>query len=306
MNNIKRFTVCMIMILVASIGMAQEVISHVVERGETLESIAQKYGITTSQLREANPDINDFFYVGMKLSIPQLTKTELQKKSQNNISDSEESVLEERIPIQVDSQNNIGNTFQQSVLDSKANSWHFFFRLGPSIFRTEKSGSLSRNDSKSYSTSVGFEITLGVHYYFTDQFYLSGGLGYYSASSSTSLSSIGDSFRSETTSHNIILPIEVGVVFPISSKFGIVLQVGPSLLYTVGGKMKIGNEEMSFSEWENNTNQSIDKFSAFARVGGGIKWEGFTLMGYYGIPLTKTFGGGDKKNFWGITIGHEF
>lgn len=306
MKDIKRFTVCMIMILVASIGMAQDVISHVVERGETLESIAHKYGITTTQLREANPDINDFFYVGMKLSIPQPVKTELQNKSTNNTSDSDESIQEEEIPIQVDSQNNIVNTFRQSMIDSKANSWHFFFRLGPSIFRTEKSGNLSRNDTKSYSTSVGFEIMAGVHYYFSDQFYLSAGLGYFSASSSTSISSIGNSFRSETTSHNIILPIEVGVVFPISNKLGIVLQGGSSLLYTVGGKMKSGNEEITFSEWENNTNQSIDKFSAFARIGGGIKWDGFTLMGYYGIPLTKTFGGGDKKNFWGITIGHEF
>ena len=292
MKDIKRITVCMVMFLLTTIGMAQEVVSHVVERGETLESIAQKYGVSTAQIREANPDINDFFYVGMKLSIPQPVKTELQKKTQNYASDSEESVQEKKIPIQEDSQNYIGNTFQQSVLDSKANSWHFFFRLGPSIFRTEKSGSLSRNDSRSYSTSVGFEITASK--------------AYFSASSYTSISSIGSSFRSETTSHNIILPIEVGVVFPISSKFGIVLQVGPSLLYTVGGKMKIGNEEMSFSEWENNTNQSIDKFSAFARIEGGVKWDGFTLTGYYGIPLTKTFGGGDKKNFWGITIGHEF
>ena len=64
----------MVMFLFTTIGMAQEVMSHVVERGETLESIAQKYGVTTAQIRETNPEISDFFYVGMKLTIPILNQ----------------------------------------------------------------------------------------------------------------------------------------------------------------------------------------------------------------------------------------
>lgn len=44
---------------------------HVVDVGETFESIAQKYGLTEQQLKEANPKYRGVFYVGMKLNIPQ-------------------------------------------------------------------------------------------------------------------------------------------------------------------------------------------------------------------------------------------
>lgn len=48
---------------------------HVVERGETLESIAAKYGVTTRQIIELNPDAGTFTYVGMELIIPEGTQT---------------------------------------------------------------------------------------------------------------------------------------------------------------------------------------------------------------------------------------
>lgn len=48
---------------------------HIVERGETLESIAAKYGVTTRQIIELNPDAGTFTYVGMELIIPEGTQT---------------------------------------------------------------------------------------------------------------------------------------------------------------------------------------------------------------------------------------
>lgn len=43
--------------------------SHIVDRGESWESIADDYGVTVSQLKEANPSIVDAF-VGIELFIP--------------------------------------------------------------------------------------------------------------------------------------------------------------------------------------------------------------------------------------------
>jgi len=43
---------------------------HVVEPGETLKSIAKKYGLTEAQIVELNPDAGQFVYVGMELNIP--------------------------------------------------------------------------------------------------------------------------------------------------------------------------------------------------------------------------------------------
>lgn len=43
---------------------------HIVERGETLQSISQKYGVTEQQIIDQNPDAAQFIYVGMELNIP--------------------------------------------------------------------------------------------------------------------------------------------------------------------------------------------------------------------------------------------
>lgn len=44
---------------------------HVMQRGETIESIARKYGTTTEELFRLNPDAKTFVYVGMKLNVPE-------------------------------------------------------------------------------------------------------------------------------------------------------------------------------------------------------------------------------------------
>lgn len=44
---------------------------HILERGESLESIAKKYGVTTQQIIELNPEAASFTYIGMELTIPE-------------------------------------------------------------------------------------------------------------------------------------------------------------------------------------------------------------------------------------------
>lgn len=50
-------------------GYAQETVTHVVKRGETIESIADRYGTTADTILRLNPDAADFVYVGMELKI---------------------------------------------------------------------------------------------------------------------------------------------------------------------------------------------------------------------------------------------
>lgn len=45
-------------------------VKHTVERGETLASIAKRYGTTNDKIIELNPDASQFIYVGMELNIP--------------------------------------------------------------------------------------------------------------------------------------------------------------------------------------------------------------------------------------------
>lgn len=56
-------------LLIASLGsFAKE---HVIERGETLESIAAHYGVSTQALLNANPELKDMFFTGIVIQIPE-------------------------------------------------------------------------------------------------------------------------------------------------------------------------------------------------------------------------------------------
>ena len=60
-------------ILVFALVMAMPVfaLEHTVKRGETLESIAIKYGVTVEAIKSANPTVN-YIFSGIKLEIPQI------------------------------------------------------------------------------------------------------------------------------------------------------------------------------------------------------------------------------------------
>ena len=66
----KRYLLSLILVMGVMVGMAQTTQTHTVQRGETIESVAQKYGITVDALKAANPNAGNLFFVGMKLNIP--------------------------------------------------------------------------------------------------------------------------------------------------------------------------------------------------------------------------------------------
>ena len=59
--------ICLAFSIAAS---AQTTVTHTVERGETVESIAKKYNVTPQDIINANPDAAEFVFAGMKLEIP--------------------------------------------------------------------------------------------------------------------------------------------------------------------------------------------------------------------------------------------
>lgn len=72
----KRIIAIMTCVLISTVSvLAQTVKKHIVERGETVESIAEKYGVTKASIIEMNPDAAQFVYVGMELKIPEGGKT---------------------------------------------------------------------------------------------------------------------------------------------------------------------------------------------------------------------------------------
>lgn len=87
---------------------AQIKTEHVVQKGETIESIAAKYGVTVDELKRINQKAAKFLYAGMKLVIPQRSVVEqtndVQKDQQ--ISRTVTDSLPTPIPTPTPTQNN--------------------------------------------------------------------------------------------------------------------------------------------------------------------------------------------------------
>ena len=65
----QKFFLLMVLFFSYCCVFGQDSITHVVQRGETIEDIAQNYGVTTDDLKTSNPDM-DLFYTGLVLCVP--------------------------------------------------------------------------------------------------------------------------------------------------------------------------------------------------------------------------------------------
>lgn len=69
--NMKRLTLAIVIFLGICINIdAQDVVKHVVKRGETLSSIAKQYGTTEQEIKNLNPNVKTVIYAGLELNMP--------------------------------------------------------------------------------------------------------------------------------------------------------------------------------------------------------------------------------------------
>lgn len=99
---IKKFFIAALLCTVCMLTMAQsQTVTHVVQRGETLESIAEYYKVSVDDINKANPNVDGVVYVGMKLNIPTKTSNTLNtgiknKQTNTNVPQTEEVFAKER------------------------------------------------------------------------------------------------------------------------------------------------------------------------------------------------------------------
>lgn len=80
MTMIKKIFLSVLLCTVCMFGMAQsQTVTHVVQRGETLESIAEYYKVSVEDINKANPNADGIVYVGMKLNIPTNSNNSIKK-----------------------------------------------------------------------------------------------------------------------------------------------------------------------------------------------------------------------------------
>lgn len=266
----KKLFFSLLLVLISINIYAQTTMSHTIQRGETLESVAKKYGITVADLQQANPDTKEYFYAGMKLTIPQVGNqvNPTQHLSDNNSNSSTNDFIPTRTPQSTpEIYSQLPNSGFKYVLPGDEGSfeaktfnvcfdWAFVVGAKPDGY---------------IGSPWSMLISAGVNLRITAPFYAGIRLGYmYSDADYTHKATFT---KSETTLNSLVLPIEIG--YSISSqnkKFAFTPVAGILPSVSLSGKSKFDGEERKLD---------TGKFDMAYNVGLRIRlWEYFLSAQY--------------------------
>ncbi len=277
-----KYLVCLIASLVIGIGTAFADVEHTVMRGESIESIAEKYNVTREALIKANPGLDSLFYMGMKIKIP----TE-ESKSEVKINDSSyydyPANSNYSKPEINDQQKDARKNLQYS--EGKNSS-------GMEVALKLSYGFIPKPNGLSQSPWA-YAVAIGANYWFVDK--LSGPfagamIGYDSSSAVSYIQGVD----TEIASHFISIPISGGYALPIvNKKFSITPYIGFSPKFCVKSSVK-------YKSHGNTTTYDVDnKFSIDFNYGIALRIMGFNIIGAFSTPLNDAQKGyfGDKTYF---------
>lgn len=271
-------------------AMAQnQTVSHVVQRGETIESIAEYYNVSVEDIDKANPNMDGVVYVGLKLTIP------------TNISPKNETKTEETT---TSGNSSIGNTTyvsQSSYTTSKSydNETTLGFQFArikaTYLFPTE----IEKSSRGHYRSSYNLSFVLEGEYVFNPNIFAGFGLGYMAQGSCNSdRNKDGHSIRNqqyETQYHYVMVPLSIGYRMPITRNVNFDAYTGPVVTCVVAGYTQ--NRTDTSEEWNKTKLKDMKKvkyFTPFWNIGARIKLWSFELGAEYWHLLTKTNEGGSK------------
>lgn len=263
----KLIAVLLAMVMGISMVVAQtRTVKHTVERGETLASIAKRYGTTNDKIIELNPDASQFIYVGMELTIPvtEATASIQDQPAGDNKSDYLSTPVFK----------NAANTSSYSSEDSEN---------GPGFgFGMELSLGFPPHDSGSFNT---YEMSVFIPYWIKEKnkgLFASAGLGYATAFGSGYEKSGRDSYSYNSDIHLITIPLKAGYAIGGGyNKFSIVPYVGFNLGITVKGENKV---KLNGSETKYKIKSG--KFAPDFRLGVDLRLAFFNVGGYFAIPIS--------------------
>ena len=179
---------------------------HTVKRGETIESVANKYGIDIYDLINANPQTDgNYCYPGMKLLIP-----------------GKKYYIED-----------ITMMSGQNQLDSRQGKGGF---LGEASFQYLLFGGGTSDYFKGFRG--GLSTNFGYRYYVHHNVFMEGSCGYRWYSFETIN-------RINTTVHNITMPIHLGCYIDVTEKLGLRPFFGPRVDFPVATRMRYGGHSYS-------------------------------------------------------------
>ena len=271
---IKKIFLSVLLCTVCMFTMAQsQTVSHVVQRGETIESIAEFYKVSVEDINKANPNADGVVYVGMKLNIPtssDFSKT-TPKEAPKNMAPIQKQVTENHTENYVkynDTQNN----------DEKVGKFEYAGELGFGFIKG--------------ADNFMYEATVGANYRLPYNIYVGARIGYNSANYIGLIKYEGRSIEVEQKYHFIEIPLELGYALKNTSEtLGVIPFVGFNTNIGLSGKNKL----RTFGTGGKTESQKVKiggKVGIGARVGVRVCLWGFDITGSYQIPLN------DKQKGW--------
>lgn len=271
---VKKIILSVLLCTVCMFTMAQsQTVTHVVQRGETIESIAQYYNVSVEDINKANPNADGVVYVGMKLNIPtssDFSKT-TPKEAPKNMAPIQKQVTENHTENYVkhnDTQNN----------DEKVGKFEFAGELGFGFIKG--------------ADNFMYEATVGANYRLPYNIYVGARIGYNSANYIGLTKYEGRSIEVEQKYHFLEIPLELGYALKNTSEtLGVVPFVGFNTNIGLSGKNKLRTLGTG-GKTESQKVKIGGKVGLGARVGVRVCLWGFDITGSYQIPLN------DKQKGW--------
>lgn len=288
---IKRFIFFVLFCTVCVFAMAQsQTVTHVVQRGETIESIAKDYHVSVNDINKANPNVEGVIYVGMKLFVPKITTPEntqiVQKQPAKELIKTASS----------------GNESQRVKTEfiKYGNKWRFKAIAGLTIGtwtgKDFKEGSVAvESGSSSCTNKAIYQMHLGVvaDYNFSENLYAGIGVvfnqnGYKQEVVSTSGQYWNDEggnydgkCTNKMTTNNIEIPVHIGGMYDISSGIRIFAEAGPYASYAISGNKK---QTGFFTDYEDIHSSATEYINEKEKLGKG-SLKNYQKFGY-GISAT--------------------
>ena len=290
----KRVVITAILVVISNIAFAE--ITHIVERGETIEDVAKKYNVSVEDIKKANPDMGSVFFSGMKLKIPDASGVQVEQNNDSVDEDTADNVAFNAEKVQPKA-NTVAQTDQLSV--SPYNT--LFINPGWDYVFMAEYGFLPKMEGVSnYNYALGF--TAGANYWVfdrQDKLFAGARIGY-----NYSCFDISEGSASiETNYHMITLPVSLGWSFADQSKkyaFTPMTAFDFNLTVSAKGKVKSGYANMS---------PKIDagKLGVGLKLGAAIRIYEWDLMAFYTFSLNdeqkRMFG---KDGYFSVALGFGF
>ena len=275
---IKKIFLSVLFCTVCMLSMAQsQTVTHVVQRGETLESIAESYKVSVEDINKANPNADGIVYVGMKLNIPTSSKTQIVS---NNDNQGGSTYIQG---------NNINHHSNDKV--NQEHKYNTAKNEDEKVGKFEFAGELGFGFIKGADNFM-YEATIGANYRLPYNLYVGARIGYNSANYIGLTKYEGRSIKVEQKYHFIEIPLELGYSFKNASEtLGLMPFIGFNTNIGLSGKNKLRTFGSSGKE-ESQKVKIGGKVGIGARVGVRVCLWGFDITGSYQIPLN------DKQKGW--------